>query len=127
MARFFLAVTLALAVSACGSSASNGTKTVEALARGCANPPVERFIPHQGGVPNSWFVVLVNGTPIYTTADALTDKYGGRIENVFESLGMLVVQDIDATAAEKISSEPSVCFVEQDDYTRGAGAPAPSP
>ncbi|MFT3912927.1 MAG: hypothetical protein QM704_02230 [Anaeromyxobacteraceae bacterium] len=63
--------------------------------------------------------MLVNGTPIHSTAESFTAKYGGRIENVFEDLGLLVLQDIDATVAEQISNEPSVCFVEQDDYITG--------
>lgn len=82
--------------------------------------PGAKFIPHQGGVPDEYIVVLMPSVQnVRAAANALQAEYGGEIMNVYDAvLGGFSIR-IGAAAAEDMSAEPEVCWVEQNGYVSG--------
>jgi hypothetical protein len=84
-------------------------------------PPPAKFIPHDNGVPDQYFVVLVSSvSSIPDAASALTAQYGGEVIAVYDVvLGGFGVR-VSAAGAEAMSADSRVCWVEQDGYVSGA-------
>lgn len=72
-----------------------------------------------GGIPNQFIVVLMRGTDVTASAQALASRYEGQILAVYDVvLGGFAIH-LDASRAAELASEPSVCWVEQDSVVSG--------
>lgn len=103
----------------CGG-ASDGSNSVPApaLAGSCmpggAAPPAKLIIPPTGGVSGRWIVALADDTtPLHATAVMLAWRYGGKVLDEWDTLGMFLM-GLDDSAAAALSEDPAVCYVEQD-------------
>lgn len=82
--------------------------------------PSSKLVLHPaGGIANRFIVVLMQGTDVTASAEALASKYDGQILAVYDVvLGGFAIR-LDSTRATELASEPSVCWVEQDAVVSG--------
>ena len=72
-----------------------------------------------GGIANQFIVVLMQGTDVTASAEALASRYDGQVLAVYTVvLGGFAIH-LDASRAAELASEPSVCWVEQDAVVSG--------
>jgi hypothetical protein len=86
---------------------------------GGALPSPKLILLPDGGIANQFIVVLMKGTDVTASAEALASKYDGQILAVYDVvLGGFAIH-LDSTRAVELASEPSVCWVEQDSVVSG--------
>jgi hypothetical protein len=120
----------AFAAIACGNEHFTSQETTKAAppqfvtpAYACTPggpPPSPKLILlPDGGIANQFIVVLMKGTDVTASAEALASKYNGQILAVYDVvLGGFAIH-LDSSRAVELASEPSVCWVEQDSVVSG--------